>query len=54
MGWANICHQLSCTTDTTEARAAFATGPVADKFQAAGSEPPSELLEATVVPANSS
>ena len=54
MGWANICHQLSCTTDTTEARAACATGPVADKFQAAGSEPPSELLEATVVPANSS
>lgn len=27
------------------ARAASATGPVADKFQAAGSEPPSELLE---------
>lgn len=27
------------------ARAAYATGPVADKFQAAGSEPPSELLE---------
>jgi len=27
------------------ARAACATGPVADKFQAAGSEPPSELLE---------
>ncbi len=33
----------------TKARAACATGPVADKFQAAGSEPPSELLEATVV-----